>query len=1012
MKHNRMSLSIIFAALAVGLLSCNAKEEKESSKPSDMEEVNEVVTFNVTLPDAPAGFKTTWSAGDRIQVYSVKGNFTSKEKMEAESVSPDGKTATFSSTGKLLSGAESYYAMLDNSGVKGFKLKRYWSSDNMDRSRDAVPSVTIGKCTPDNTSFTMKNIFSLMSFEVKDPATHYVTLAGNTAEVINKNVFVSFGAMEITDNPAPDFDQTPSIRCFTTSGTGTYYIGLYPGLEFSRGYTLTAYDADGNVIGKLISRAPLTVGKAELIEAGDIGEPVKPVPGFDESRIVASIAAISDTHVDGVNTVPGQKFRSALEQLKAKAAESDKDGIDGVMIVGDLINNAQNLQAQAFKQLYEQVFDPAKVPMVFTVGNHDMNPTYSWTELTVSQNKSFNNVLGSNYFKTDLDQNMRNTYEARHCMLAGYHILCLTPNNTNPITYPASVLEWFDKQMEALTREDPEKYVIVLTHPMVAGTIYGSMLGETDEYPWYSSLGHYWATHALDQILAKYPQAVTFHGHLHFPLNDPRTVWQGDFTSFGCASTRYMAIENGGYENMSSATVMNDSNDFSEGYLLQFDASGNMRAVRMDFYHSTTIGEPWEISYPAKDRSHLGKYSHTTRSALNSAPVLSELSVIKSGPSSTDITASFAAGSDDEFVHDYVLKLFKDGEEVSTKRILSDFYLHASTSEMKKTWTVDYGMLKSGNYSFSLTAYDSWGAESNTITKDFVSGVDYDAEEENLWKSDEAGSMAFGDPSTATGGDGWLTFADGRISWTANTTGAPRTAVLTFSSGSKVTITQIGPDDFKGDWIFRAKYFNSEGTGSSVEAKDVTVTIGNPLHGETLRDGSGNEHVNQLGVDGLYHAGLIADASVEIDYAAMTARFGLFLDARVAQKDPKPVNQASPYIAFLPETGNWNSSSGSFGGPYSFTTPDLGEPDYVWLWFDVSSNFNTLTYLPAKTQALDTTNPSKYNPHIIGITVASFKNPDATMGNAAAAGPDKYTNIIYQYNTNNVLSQGMTFKRK
>ena len=42
----------------------------------------------------------------------------------------------------------------------------------------------------------------------------------------------------------------------------------------------------------------------------------------------------------------------------------------------------------------------------------------------------------------------------------------------------------------------------------------------------------------VSDVLAKYPQVVTFSGHLHFPLNDPRSIWQASFTSFGCGSTR------------------------------------------------------------------------------------------------------------------------------------------------------------------------------------------------------------------------------------------------------------------------------------------------------------------------------------------------------------------------------------------------------------------------------------------------------------------------------------------
>ena len=261
---------------------------------------------------------------------------------------------------------------------------------------------------------------------------------------------------------------------------------------------------------------------------------------FDEDNIVLSLGAISDTHI-GNNYGSEAKLTSALTQLKNRAAEKDADGLDAVMVVGDLVNTATNSQISTFKSLYEGVFDPVKVPMIYTIGNHDMNPNYRWTASTVSQNAVFHSILGDSYFLADKDQTMRKNFECRHCVVGDYHILCITPNGTSPIVYDANVTSWLNKELKTITEENPDQYVIVLTHPMIYDTVYGSLLQDT-----YTTLGDYWSTKALSEILNGYPQAVTFGGHLHFPLNDPRSVWQGKFTAFGCASTSYMAIDNGG----------------------------------------------------------------------------------------------------------------------------------------------------------------------------------------------------------------------------------------------------------------------------------------------------------------------------------------------------------------------------------------------------------------------------------------------------------------------------------
>ncbi len=438
---------------------------------------------------------------------------------------------------------------------------------------------------------------------------------------------------------------------------------------------------------------------------------------FNEQRIVLSLAAISDTHVD-LNKANSTKFINALNQLKEKAAENDADGLDGVMIAGDFINNGANHnQMKIFKKDYESVFDPLKVPMVYTIGNHDPGTQYSWYPYTPETVSFIRDILGADYFKTDLDNDVRVKYECRHCIIGNYHILCVTPDGIAPITYAPEVLEWLDKQLAAITKAEPEKYVLVVTHPMIYDTVYGSLLSTTDKWPWsFPRYNWYWSTTELTPILDKYPQAVTFSGHLHFPLNDPRSVWQGRFTAFGCGSVKYMSIEAGGYENMSGTDTMKDGDKFSQGLLIQFDANGNMRAIRMDFYNKSTIGNPWQLSHPVKNLSHLKAYSTAVRKSANKAPVLTKMTV----ESGSNVSVKFAAGTDDEFVHHYILIVSQEGKVVATKKILTDFYLHPLPSEMKAEWTQPLGTMTPGKYTVSLTAYDSWDAASNTLKSDFT----------------------------------------------------------------------------------------------------------------------------------------------------------------------------------------------------------------------------------------------------------------------------------------------------
>ncbi len=935
MNIKKMSIFILAALVsATTFLSCNVKEDngggsdKEPEKPTLTE-----IKFKAELPDAPAGFKTTWSEGDEIVVYSVKGNFTSKETMKATDVTSDGKTATFVSTGKLLKEAEYFYGMLKDCGIKGFKLKQYWSTDNMDRCRDAVPSVTVAGCDKNDMTLKFQNMFSLLSVTVTNPDTKYVKVSGNNGEVINKNAFIAFADYTLSDNPSPDFESTVSIRKYV-NGAGTYHIGLRPDLLLNSGYTIVACDASDNVIGRIASYETLETQPGKVYNAGEIEAPRELSPVFDESKIALSLAAISDVHIEGSSDAYANKFTSALNQLKVKAAESDANGIDGVMVVGDLIQRAEITMAQNFKALYEDVFKPTEVPMIYTIGNHDMNPKYDWTPSTVAQSVAMANTFGDEYFKTDIDNTMRNNYEARHCVIGGYHILAVTPNGDQPITYSPNVITWLDQQLDAITKTDPNRYVIVLTHPMIYNTIYGSLLGE-DGGVWTSTLPNYWATRVLTGVLEKYPQVVSFHGHLHFPINDPRSLWQGKWTALGCGSTRYMAIEPAGWEGISSTpTVMNDANNFSQGYLVQFDVNGNMRIVKMDFFNNGTIGEPYVMQYPDAAGANLAKYNNVTRKAANQAPTMSTIEA-KDVKDNEAASVTFAAGKDDEFVHHYVITLSKGGNVVATKKILADFYLHPNTSEMKSSWTYGFGTLsESGQYTVSVVAVDSWDAESAPVTATFNCGDVTPSEKVELWEDDKSGSRELSGPvadnGKTAGVGGWLSYKDGVASWTENTTGAPRTATLELSNGSKITVNQVEAKDLAGNYTFYNYSFKATGVsnttvvnhaGRQYETAVEFKAVNNP---ETI-----NGHIHNLDLIGLY-LDFVVPASFEIVNGTPTLYTYMSLDYQKVSNGSE--------IACITELTNSTTYKTGYFAPLKF---GVGDCNYAWIGWGLDDLFGT-----------------------------------------------------------------------
>ena len=451
---------------------------------------------------------------------------------------------------------------------------------------------------------------------------------------------------------------------------------------------------------------------------------VDPTKIFNEDKIVLSFAAISDSQhkYSGIDTLA--KLKTALTQLKAYAEET-ADGLDAVFFVGDLVQSAKTQEVKEFKSAYESVIDVTETPLVFALGNHDVKcASYTVEALNM---ESFYNIFGDAYRTYD-EATSDLSIGCTHTVINNYHFICINPidkeyigTDAGGVLYSAEAKAWLDQTLATITAENPDHYVFVNTHPMIYDTTYGSTLLVSD---------HRWYTKDLTSILEKYNQVVTFGGHVHFPLNDPRTIMQTAFTSLGCASVTYMAIENGGYEDMKSATVMNDCAEFSQGLLVQVDENGNMRITRMDFHNNDTIGEDWIVSYPVADGSHLTAYGKDRGSEENNeAPVLSEITAVlgkvneKAGKQL--VTIEFAKATDDEFAHHYELVVLDktNNKTLKTYKILADFYRHADTADMKDVYSVVLGNLAIGTEcEVQLTAYDSWGAKAETTYTFTVSG--------------------------------------------------------------------------------------------------------------------------------------------------------------------------------------------------------------------------------------------------------------------------------------------------
>lgn len=307
-----------------------------------------------------------------------------------------------------------------------------------------------------------------------------------------------------------------------------------------------------------------------------------------------------------------------------------------------------------------------------------------------------------------------------------------------------------------------------------------------------------------------------------------------------------------------------------------------------------------------------------------------------------------------------------------------------------------------GKTTITVTTTD--GAKIATCTVNVKVYVPTTAETVDLWKNDAAGYRGILGGATAKTQD-FLTYADGVVRWSANTTGSPRTATMEFSTGSKITVTQVVPADFKGSYSLKSKIFSSNSyVAKGDPGSNDMIVIGAPVLGETLKDVDGKEYTNQIGVKGLYYDAVM-DATVVIDYTAKTAKVGMFLDARNnAQKVANGVTGYN-YACFLPGMGS--GTGNTWASPWNFVQPELGkDQDYTWLWFNVTDFFTTFTYDPNVAMQSLNTDLAGSAKQICAITVAVSKSNNVTVDDVRTS-----WDVVYQGNKY-TASSGIVFKKK
>ena len=395
-------------------------------------------------------------------------------------------------------------------------------------------------------------------------------------------------------------------------------------------------------------------------------------------RFIAS----SDSHVQAGFDTNSRRVQKMIRLGYAIAgADEDYDGLDAVLIAGDMTDNGRKDQFCALRAAVSSVLREGTEFLGITAKNHD---GYNMSR------KELHDYCGALFGGT----------ADFHTVIGGFHFIGLSASENDDVHYDDGQVAWLREQLEAATAEDPLRPVFVMHHEHVANTVYGSSDFEG------------WGMSYFTDVLDDFPQVVDFSGHSHYPLNDPRSVWQGSFTAVGTGALYYTEL-----------TVDDVRTIHPDGYkkvatfwMVELDAANRIRLRGIDLGAQKVLCE-YILDNPA-DPANRG-YSPDKRAAASEPPVFDEGAAVKvkNRISGCKVTVPAARPADGMPVVLYRAAVYgADGVEVGSEWTIPRYYEAKEESDI----TVTLPKLPKGEYEVRVVAETAYGVRSAPLTAGFA----------------------------------------------------------------------------------------------------------------------------------------------------------------------------------------------------------------------------------------------------------------------------------------------------
>ena len=268
-------------------------------------------------------------------------------------------------------------------------------------------------------------------------------------------------------------------------------------------------------------------------------------------------------------------------------------------------------------------------------------------------------------------------------------------------TFTPESLVWLDNAISRAEKTADGKAVFVFQHPHIWGTVFPSA---------------FWSDPQLNPVFVKHPGVVDFSGHSHFPLNDPRSIYQSTYTAVGCGAMATFDLDKNGIPGQ----YPDGFDKAAQICVIEADNDGSVRIRGYDVFSLTCI-----CDYYIEDVNDQSTYSYTqvNRIAHDTAPVFAaetKASARKNENGEWVLSFDEAKAAEGYVVHSYKITISDDrGLPVFAGTFVNDYYVF--DDDNTADFRIPGDKLRTGNaYSLTVVAESAYHKYSGPLKLSFI----------------------------------------------------------------------------------------------------------------------------------------------------------------------------------------------------------------------------------------------------------------------------------------------------